>query len=153
MKRAYVFSRASSVQRCQPIISLLKALSLCGLSRKSLGQLGRRLFQNGQTDPFGQKGPMTFVRKVIEMDEEKWHGAKAESWNIMSNSRVGVGGVKGAGSCLFPRQSRACPRCHCFPDSANGGSESCIFGMPSRTSRNWLGPSDLVVEGVGTGLT
>lgn len=141
------------MQRSQPIISLLKALSLCGLSRKGLGHLGRRLFQNGQTDPVGQKGTMTFVRKLIEMDEEKWRSAKAESWNIMSNSGVGGGGVKGAGSCLFPRQSRACPRCHCFPDSANGGSESCIFGMPARTSRDWLGPADGMAEGVGTGLT
>lgn len=34
---------------------------------------------------------MTFVEKLIEMDEESGLVQKAESWNIMSNSGMGSG--------------------------------------------------------------
>lgn len=74
---------------------------------------------------------------------------KAESWNIMSNSGMGRGGVKGARDRVCSRDNPEPVRgAIVFPDSANGGSESCIFGMPSRTSRDWPGPA----EGEGTGF-
>lgn len=53
--------------------------------------------------------------------------AKTESWNIML--KRGAGG-KRTGTMFVSLTTQAYPHC-IVPDSANAGSKSCIFGMPS----------------------
>lgn len=71
---------------------------------------------------------MTDRRKLIEMDEKKSHGAKTEGWNIMLKKKGG--GRQKSWTMFVSVTTQAYPHC-IVHGSANGGSKSCIFGMPS----------------------
>lgn len=70
---------------------------------------------------------MTDGRKLIEMDDKKSHGAKAEEgWNIKLK---GGRGKKESRTILVSLTTLAYPRL-IVHGSANSGSKSCIFGIP-----------------------
>lgn len=68
---------------------------------------------------------MTDGRKLIEMDDEKSHSAETEGRNIMSKG----GGARKSQTIFVSMTTQAYPR-RIVRGSANGGSKSCIFGIP-----------------------
>lgn len=74
------------------------------------------------------------------MDDKKSHGAKNEGWNIMLK-----GGSLKSRTIFVSMTTRAYPR-RIVRGSANGGSKSCIFGIPP--GQVVIGPASL---GVGEG--
>lgn len=67
---------------------------------------------------------MTDVRKLIETDGKKSNGAKNEGWEYY----VKKGGA-GMSRTIFVSMATA-RHTHAALCYANGGSESCIFGIP-----------------------